>query len=308
MSTEVAYLDANLPEKMQPEVDELQHDLGLLDAEAQRVADAKSAETARRSAEASQARAAQDQVVALDTHIRELQTQADSLDHLLGTAQLSPEERETTTQRLAVARTQLADAQAERDRLTSDAARSDAASATDLPDHSDTLARYRALQSRIVGYRSDVASADGASVATAADRIWAGLTAVDDDATLADSKLDATQQRELALLEEELATEKGHVADSSAALASTREASAVLVGRVARYGLAELQGDFDDAILRADMGVVDVYWLEKTGISDEITHLYEGRADELKKLDQSYGMIRQKFSGGTSSNSTEGGH
>jgi hypothetical protein len=65
-------------------------------------------------------------------------------------------------------------------------------------------------------------------------------------------------------------------------------------------------GDFDDAILRADMGVVDVYWLEKTGISDEITRLYEGRAEELKKLDQRYGMIQQKFSGTTGS--TEGGH
>jgi hypothetical protein len=54
------------------------------------------------------------------------------------------------------------------------------------------------------------------------------------------------------------------------------------------------------------MGVVDVYWLEKTGISDQITHLYDGRAEELKKLDQSYGMIKQKFSG-TASNGTEGG-
>jgi TolA-binding protein len=306
MSAEVSYLDDNLPQTMQPDVDGLEAEIALLTAEAQKAAAAKSAEADRRNAQASQARAVQDQVSALEAKIRDLQTQADSLESLVATAQLSADERAAATQRLETTRAELTSATAERDRLMSDAAAvgSAAPAATGLPDHSDTVARYRALYSRIVEYRSDVAASDAAAVSAAADKIWGELTAIDDDATLSDSKLDATQQRERALLEEELAAEKVHVADSSATLAKTRESSAALIGKVARYGLAELEGEFDDAILRADMGVVDVYWLEKTGISDEITRLYEDRAEQLRKLDQSYGMIRQKFPG---TNDTEGG-
>ena len=308
MSAEVSYLDDNLPETMQPDVDGLEAEIALLTAEAQKAAAARSAETDRKNAQASQARALQDQASELEAKIRDLQTQADSLDSLLATAQLSADERAAATQRLETTRAQLTDVTAERDRLTSNAAAVSGAApaASDIPDRSDTLARYRALQSKIVGYRSDVAATDAAAVSAAADKIWGELSAIDDDATLSDSKLDATQQKERALLEEELAAERTHVADSTAALASTRQTSAAVIGQVARYGLAELRGDFDDAILRADMGVVDVYWLEKTGISDEITRLYQDRAEQLKKLDQSYGMIRQKFSG-TAPGTSEGG-
>src|SRR5215212_2957781 len=135
---------------MQPDVDGLEAEIALLTAEAQKAAAAKTAETDRNNAADSQARAVQTQVAELETTIRDLQTQADSLDHLLATAQLSTDERATTSQRLETMRTELQEATAERDRLMADGARPDAGQvATDVPDHSDMLARYRALQTRI---------------------------------------------------------------------------------------------------------------------------------------------------------------
>jgi TolA-binding protein len=313
MSAEVAYLDENLPEKMQPEVDRLEAEIAALSAEAQEAVSAKGAETDRSSAYDSQVRAVQNRAFKIQAMARDLEAQADSLESFLATAKLSTDERSKVSQQLDSTRTQLNDAVQELDRLMGDSARRKVLASvggagpvvTDIPERAATLAEYRALQSRIVGYRSDVAASDSSAVYAATDRIWGQLTTVDDEAAIADARLSETQQRELALLREELATETTHVADSTAELARTKESSAALVAQVARYGLAELQGEFDDAILRADMGIVDVYWLEKTGISDEITRLYEDRATQLKELDQRYGMIQQKFSG-AATDATEG--
>jgi tetratricopeptide (TPR) repeat protein len=304
MSIEVDYLDENLPETMQPEVNALDAEIAALTAAAQKAVSAKGAETDRNNAYDSQIRAVQNRAFKVQVIARDLQAQADSLESFLANAKLSTEERSTVSQQLDTTRTQLKDAEQELDRLMGDGARRKVLAsvgsgpvASDAPDRAATIAQYRELQSRIVGYRSDVAASDAAALFSAAERIWEQLSALDDDAALADLRLDGTQQRELALLKEELATETARVADSTQALARTRETSSALVAQVARYGIAELQGEFDDAILRADMGIVDVYWLEKTGISDEITRLYKDRAEQLEELDQRYGMIQQKFSG-----------
>ena len=46
-----------------------------------------------------------------------------------------------------------------------------------------------------------------------------------------------------------------------------------LSSEVTRQGFANLQDVFGDQIMRADMGIVDVYWNEKNVVSDEIKEL-----------------------------------
>jgi tetratricopeptide (TPR) repeat protein len=308
MSAEVDYLEGNLPEKMRPEVEALDAQVRALTAEAQKAKSEKGAATDRKSAYDSQVKAVQNRAFKVQAVARDLEAQASSVETFLATAKLTPEERASVTRELERTRSELSEAVLELDRLMGDTARRNVLSTVGGAgvgtkdggrDHGATLAAYTALQSRIAGYRADVASSDAHALFGAADRIWGGLVAVDGEAAVADARLDETQRRELALLKDELATETVHVADCTTALERTKEASAALVARVARYGLAELQREFDDAILRADMGVVDVFWLEKTGVSDEITRLYQERADQLKELDQRYGMIQQKVTGTT---------
>jgi hypothetical protein len=65
---------------------------------------------------------------------------------------------------------------------------------------------------------------------------------------------------------------------------------------VTKAGFAELEGVFGSQILRADVGIVDVYWNEKNLISEEIERLQvtkKEREDALRarfdRLDQVMG-------------------
>jgi tetratricopeptide (TPR) repeat protein len=169
---------------MQPDVDGLEAEIAVLAAEAERPL-REGAATNRTTPYDSQVRATRAGSSARGRDAGS--ADADPLESLVSNATLSEAERTTVSQKLETTRTQQRDTQAELDALNADMARhkelaAASSATTGLPDHADTLAQYRALQSKIVGYRSDVAASDAAAVFAAADKIWA-VTAVDDDAT-----------------------------------------------------------------------------------------------------------------------------
>ena len=64
---------------------------------------------------------------------------------------------------------------------------------------------------------------------------------------------------------------------------------------VLRVGLADLATQFGDIVLEADKGIVDVYWLRKTGASDDMQLLAEEQRELLQELDQQYRIVRENL-------------
>ncbi|MEM6733468.1 MAG: hypothetical protein AAF658_18055, partial [Myxococcota bacterium] len=69
---------------------------------------------------------------------------------------------------------------------------------------------------------------------------------------------------------------------------STRQVAQQVVGQVAVDSLAEVQNQFRDIVLRADVGIVDVAWAEKEATTREITENVTEQRRELERFDAEF--------------------
>ncbi len=69
---------------------------------------------------------------------------------------------------------------------------------------------------------------------------------------------------------------------------STRRVAQRVVGQVAVESLAEVQNQFRDIVLRADVGIVDVAWAEKEATTREITDNVSAQRRELERFDAEF--------------------
>jgi tetratricopeptide (TPR) repeat protein len=65
-------------------------------------------------------------------------------------------------------------------------------------------------------------------------------------------------------------------------------------GTLTKEGLGRLEEFFADSVLKADVGIVDVYWARRLQVSDEIVQLKEERNDLLAELERRLELIRLK--------------
>ncbi|MEL6347965.1 MAG: hypothetical protein AAFV53_32965, partial [Myxococcota bacterium] len=68
-----------------------------------------------------------------------------------------------------------------------------------------------------------------------------------------------------------------------------------LAARITQDEFARLGEQFAETIMRADVGIVDVYWIRKTEVSDEAGRLRAERSERLEELDRRFQVINQKM-------------
>jgi hypothetical protein len=66
-------------------------------------------------------------------------------------------------------------------------------------------------------------------------------------------------------------------------------------GEEGGVGFVALEQQVYSTIMQADMGVVDVYWLRKSEVNEEITRLSRERSSKLQELDSQFNLIRQQM-------------
>jgi len=105
----------------------------------------------------------------------------------------------------------------------------------------------------------------------------------------------ATETSELGRIRKRFDKEVDAVAvqrtDYTVQLADASEVSLVLT----RQGFGRLEDFFSESVLKADMGIVDVYWAQKTEVADEIKRVKEEKDVLLAELQQRFKLIRQKI-------------
>jgi hypothetical protein len=60
-------------------------------------------------------------------------------------------------------------------------------------------------------------------------------------------------------------------------------------------GIDTVRAQFEDDVLMADKGIVDVYWLRKTGTTDEIAALNAERTRLMRQLDDQFRLVRENL-------------
>jgi hypothetical protein len=99
----------------------------------------------------------------------------------------------------------------------------------------------------------------------------------------------------MALLRQRLSEERSIVGVTSSVLENTSTDAEGLAARITQDEFGRLKEQFADTIMRADVGIVDVYWIRKTAVSDEALRLRQEQADRLDDLDRRFQVLNQKL-------------
>lgn len=155
------------------------------------------------------------------------------------------------------------------------------------------LLRYNELRNRLRGLRGGVTDATAAGLWQRIDALWSQVDAVDQEADRALQIVDASEAREIAAVRQRVEAQAVRVkeleSELGAAVADTEAtALAALDG-----GVAAVARTFEDDVILADKGIVDVYWLRKTSTSDQMEVLNEEQQRLLRELDERFRVIRE---------------
>lgn len=165
----------------------------------------------------------------------------------------------------------------------------------DTGKRSSLLGVYADLRKRTNGYRRYATDADAAAIFAQVDRIWAQLDTLEKSAGDTARVLAAAEARETSTVRTRLAAESQRVVELRRNVERSSADTEALALRVLRGGLENLEDEFRSDVLEADKGIVDVYWLRKTGASDEMQALAEEQSKLLRELDEKYRIVRENL-------------
>ncbi len=156
-------------------------------------------------------------------------------------------------------------------------------------------ADLQGIRRRLSGYRSRVSDPSARDLYTRADALWADLERLGARTDEVERLLSSVEQGEIARIRKEYAAQRGLARDLRGgvdrAIAETDELGVAAT----RLGFEELSSFFDSSVVRADMGIVDVYWIRKTQLSDRIEALNTQRVDLAKETNRRFEAINARL-------------
>jgi len=127
------------------------------------------------------------------------------------------------------------------------------------------------------------------------DRLQTTLASDQDRLGVLRTKLVEAESSELARIrarfDHEVREVDSQKADLGDTLVEAEEVSVVLT----RAGFGRLEDFFAESVLRADMGVVDVYWSKKVDLADQRARMATEKAEMVQALSERFDRIREKL-------------
>lgn len=93
-------------------------------------------------------------------------------------------------------------------------------------------------------------------------------------------------------LREDLDNERKFLAMLDEEITRLSDQSRQVTAQVAQRSFERVRSDFEDLMMRGDIGLIDVAWQKKEDVSDEINELFEERSAELESLQESFEEVR----------------
>jgi tetratricopeptide (TPR) repeat protein len=165
------------------------------------------------------------------------------------------------------------------------------------PGYSDAavVAEIVAIEQGLLVVRSQFSGSGFAAQADAIDVLRTLLLATDTELASLHVSVDSLEAAEVARIRERLKAETEEVSDQRRDLDRTRVEAERVGGELTRAGFRTLANFFADAVMRADMGVVDVYWAQKLELADKRESMLEMRNLLLEELERRFELIRQNL-------------
>jgi tetratricopeptide (TPR) repeat protein len=157
------------------------------------------------------------------------------------------------------------------------------------------LARYAALRDRVSSYRRNVQDSDSAAIYAQIDRLWGQVDALEATSSEAAKVVSAGEVRETQAVRQRLAATSQKVTELKRELDARGADTEALAAKVALGGVRGVRQEFQSAIIDAEKGIVDVYWIRKSETSDEQDALVAQQAKLLQELNDRFRVIRENL-------------
>jgi tetratricopeptide (TPR) repeat protein len=124
------------------------------------------------------------------------------------------------------------------------------------------------------------------------EQAWNQLPKVDERLQSFFAEMNRIASEKAADLRETIARERRMLERREERLANLRSSARGTIAGMAMRNYAEVKNQFDEIVLRGDVGLIDVAWREKEGMTDKIDQLRENRRSELEALRDSFEEVR----------------
>ena len=124
------------------------------------------------------------------------------------------------------------------------------------------------------------------------EQAWSQLPPVDERLRSFFTEMNSIASEKAADLRETIARERQMLDRRRERLANLRSSAQGTIAGMAMRNYAEVKNKFDQIVLRGDVGLIDVAWREKEGMTDKIDQLRENRRSELEALRDSFEEVR----------------
>lgn len=297
-----ALTDAGGP-NVDTEVPRKQEQLGVLVTRSRQIQEVESASSDRYQAHEDQVRSVQGAAGNVQRVVRDLQAEAAATRRawLDKRRNLSVADSERVERDLDKAEQFLIQASRDLGRLQSDATRRGVMASVQRSRGGETdneraliVEDFDGMHRGLRGLRDRATDLEPA-VMSKLDELWVRTLEVDGRAVGTLAALERAERAELAILRRRLTEESARVASIGEDVDRVDADAARVANAVTRTGFGLLEDELYETIMRADRGIVDVYWLRKTEVADEKRRLATERAQRLQELDARFGLINQKL-------------
>lgn len=127
------------------------------------------------------------------------------------------------------------------------------------------------------------------------DTLHGSLNAVHDRLQRVAEGLSEVEASEMEVLRARFANEVAAVSSQRASLDDSLGSTRTVSMDLTRQGFGRLSDFFTESLLKADMGIVDVYWSQKLSTVDEIARVKEEKAALVEELERRFDLIEQKL-------------
>lgn len=304
IEAELNYLEEQAADRAQPEVEAARSQWEVLQTRSADVQGEESARTDRYQVFEDQVREVQSEAFRVSQLAASLQSEGAALRRALEekAGSLTDEDEQRVRDELAEVRGELDEIQRDLETLQSPATRRVVMAPLPQGRNSDASNQrtmivndYGSLRTKVKGVRGAVSDPERTAIFSRSDALWARLDAIDARADVVRGDLGQAEQQELAILKRKLAEETETVRGLDGDLVAVQGTADDLSVEITRSNFARLQEQVFETIMEADKGIVDVYWIRKTDVGDEITRLAKERGLKLDELNSRFNVIRQKL-------------
>lgn len=157
------------------------------------------------------------------------------------------------------------------------------------------IARLDSLRQKVAGYRRYATGVDDTAFFSAIDRLYGQLDSAERTAASASGVLATSEKQEMTMVLSLLELQRKRVADLRSDILVRGTQTEQLALEILQDGLEDTRDQFRSSVLIADKGVVDVYWVRKQQLAENMEALLIEQSKVMEEMRLQYRIIEESL-------------